>query len=50
MPGSVMAIAVISSPEAMPGSQRAFCSASVQVQEVGQADVVVQADPEAEAP
>ena len=26
MPGSVIAIAVISSPEPMPGSQRAFCS------------------------
>ena len=26
MPGSVMAMAVISSPEAMPGSQRARCS------------------------
>ena len=26
MPGSVMATAVTSSPEAMPGSQRAFCS------------------------
>ena len=26
MPGSVMATAVMSSPEAMPGSQRAFCS------------------------
>ena len=26
MPGSVMAMAVISSPEQMPGSQRSFCS------------------------
>ena len=26
MPGSVIAIAVISSPEQMPGSHRAFCS------------------------
>ncbi len=26
MPGSVMAMAVISSPEAMPGSHRARCS------------------------
>ena len=26
MPGSVIAIAVISSPDAMPGSQRAVCS------------------------
>ena len=25
-PGSVIATAVISSPEAMPGSQRCFCS------------------------
>ena len=28
MPGSVIAIAVTSSPEAMPGSQRRFCSSS----------------------
>ncbi len=26
MPGSVMAMAVMSSPEQMPGSHRAFCS------------------------
>ena len=26
MPGSVMAMAVIRSPEQMPGSHRAFCS------------------------
>ena len=26
IPGSVMAIAVISSPATIPGSQRAFCS------------------------
>jgi hypothetical protein len=26
MPGSVMAMAVISSPEQMPGSHRGFCS------------------------
>ena len=31
MPGSVMAMAVISSPEQMPGSQRAFCSSVVSV-------------------
>ena len=35
MPGSVMAMAVISSPEQMPGSQRAFCSSVVRVRKYG---------------
>ena len=42
MPGSVIAIAVISSPEQMPGSQRAFCSSVQSVRKYGQADVVVE--------
>ena len=31
MPGSVMAMAVMSSPDAMPGNHRAFCSSLVSV-------------------
>ena len=31
MVGSVMATAVISSPEQIPGSHRAFCSSSVRL-------------------
>ena len=42
MPGSVMAIAVISSPDAMPGSQRCLLLVGAVAQEVRQADVVVQ--------
>ncbi len=49
MPGSVIASAVISSPVAMPCSQRSRCCLVAVAQEVGQADVVVQGDPEAEA-
>ena len=46
MPGSVMATAVISSPEQIPGSQRCCCSSFGEVQEVRQADVVVQREAE----
>jgi hypothetical protein len=46
MPGSVMAIAVTSSPLAIPGSQRSLFVGAV-AQEVRQANVVVQADAEA---
>ncbi len=35
MPGSVIAIAVISSPEAQPGSQRCFCSSLPKVSRYG---------------
>ena len=35
MPGSVIAIAVMSSPEQMPGSQRAFCSSVQSVRKYG---------------
>ena len=35
-------MAVISSPEQMPGSQRAFCSSVREREEVGEADVVVE--------
>ena len=35
VPGSVMAMAVMSSPEQIPGSQRAFCSSSVPVRKYG---------------
>ncbi len=45
MPGSVMAMAVMSSPAQMPGSQRPFCSSS-RGEEVGQADVVVEGQAE----
>ena len=47
MPGSVIAIAVISSPAQMPGSQRCLLLVVRQVQEVRQADVVVQREAEA---
>ena len=46
MPGSVIAIAVISSPDAMPGNQRARCSSVQYRMKYGQADVVVQGDAE----
>ena len=49
IPGSVIASAVISSPEAIPPSQRSRCSLVAVAQEVRQADVVVQRDPQAEA-
>ena len=49
IPGSVIAMAVISSPEAMPGSHRCCCSSVARSQEVRQADVVVQAQPEPRA-
>ena len=41
-PGSVIAMAMMSSPLAMPGSQRFFCSLVGQVDEVRPHDVVVQ--------
>ena len=47
MPGSVIAMAVISSPDAIPGSQRRRCSSVRERQEVGEADVGVQREPEA---
>ena len=44
--GSVIAIAVISSPEQNPGNQRARCSSVASLARYGRDDVVVQAEPE----
>ncbi len=50
MPGSVMAMAVIELARGRcPGSQRRLLLLVAEVQEVRQADVVVQRDPEAGA-
>ena len=49
MPGSVIASAVISSPEAMPRQPALALLLGAVGQEVGQADVVVERDAEAEA-
>ncbi len=49
MPGSVIPSAVISEPSAIPGSQRAALLLVAEVQEVRQADVVVERDPEPRA-
>ena len=47
VPGSVIAIAVISSPVQNFGSQRCFCSSLAKPQQVGRHDVVVQPETDA---
>ena len=47
MPGSVMAMAVMSSPDAMPGSHRALLLVGGEGEEVGEADVGVEREAEA---
>ena len=49
MPGSVIAIAVISSPAAMPGQPALPLLVGAVLEEVRQADVVVQGEAEARA-
>ena len=47
MPGSVIAIAVMISPQTKPGSQRSFCSSVHSVEQVRRDDVVLQREPDA---